>query len=213
MANTSWQYPHSEILVFVKAPVPGQVKTRLAVDIGNEMAAAVSETMMYQILGMLQASSIAPVTLYVAGDASHPAIETAGASVQKIQPQIEGDLGARMAQAMTTTLASRKKAILIGTDCPIMQIDYLQQALNAESDVVLGPAEDGGYVLIGMSVDTPSIFTGIDWGTDNVLQQTRNKIDQEKLTVTELDRLWDVDYFTDLQRWLPGVTSKTVFTD
>ena len=142
MANISWQYPDSEILVFTKAPVPGQVKTRLAVDIGDEMAAAVSETLLYQTLNILQVSSIAPVTLYVAGDRSHRAIKKASELVHNVKPQIDGDLGARMAQAITTTLENRKKAILIGTDCPMMHIDYLHQALTTESDVVLGPAED-----------------------------------------------------------------------
>jgi hypothetical protein len=95
--------------------------------------------------------------------------------------------------------------VLIGTDCPAMNADYLRRAcryLDAGSAVVLGPAEDGGYVLIAARTCDRRLFSDIPWSSDRVLQLTRARLRALKLPYKELDTLWDVDRPEDLRRWL-----------
>ena len=95
--------------------------------------------------------------------------------------------------------------LLIGTDCPVMTTDYLACALDnleQRQDVVLGPSEDGGYVLIGARQVQRSWFTGIPWGSHDVLERSRQKIIASGMRYAELQPLWDIDHMQDLQRWL-----------
>ncbi len=115
------------------------------------------------------------------------------------------DLGARMDAAIRQTLLKKsvESVILIGTDCPALTERYLDQALLAlESgvDVVLGPAEDGGYVLVGMRRPIGAVFEDIPWGTERVMQRTLEALKAKELTYRLLDTLWDVDRPEDLAR-------------
>ena len=110
-----------------------------------------------------------------------------------------------MSHALTSALADgANQAIIIGTDCPLMSPAYIAQAESAleTADVVLGPAEDGGYVLIGCKRAEPALFRDIDWGTDQVLEQTLRAASQAQRSVAVLDTLWDVDRPEDWQRFL-----------
>ena len=120
------------------------------------------------------------------------------------EAQPDGNLGARMQAACTHHFAHHpgQPLLLIGTDCAVLAPGHLQQAAQAlqQNDVVLIPAEDGGYVLIGMRRLAPEVFEGIAWSTAEVLAQTRNQLRRAAVTWQELPTLWDVDEPADWQR-------------
>jgi len=114
------------------------------------------------------------------------------------------DLGQRMYAALQRALRDAEFALLIGTDCPVMTGDYLDQAcrqLQTGKDLVVGPAEDGGYVLIGARHGYSELFESIPWGTAEVLQATRERAQSLGLRYAELAVLWDLDTPADLARW------------
>ena len=109
-----------------------------------------------------------------------------------------------MFSALNLSLGDARYCILIGTDCPVMSADYLEQAFHALDqglDVVIGPAEDGGYVLIGASRVEVSWFNNIDWGSQRVLEQSRQALISSAASFQELQPLWDIDQIGDLNRW------------
>ena len=203
--RTQWLYPESRILLFAKAPTPGQVKTRLGKAIGDDEAARVYTLWMEAIVQRLAAARLAPLELWVSPNAELPLfrrlVETCGVEL-RIQPG--GDLGQRMHQVMMHTLALHRQAVLIGSDCPVMQADYVERALKAMDqgiDTVIGPAEDGGYVLLGLRQDVPSLFTNIPWSTKQVMQMTRRQLMAAGQLWAELETLWDIDSPEDYRRW------------
>jgi rSAM/selenodomain-associated transferase 1 len=117
-----------------------------------------------------------------------------------LRPQPEGDLGARMLAAIAT---GRDSVLVMGTDCPALTDVHLRSAASAlreGADVILIPAEDGGYVLIGMRSPQPTLFSGIPWGTNAVLAETRSRVIAQRLVLAERPPLWDVDTDSDLAR-------------
>ncbi|MEI6068220.1 MAG: TIGR04282 family arsenosugar biosynthesis glycosyltransferase, partial [Methylococcaceae bacterium] len=114
------------------------------------------------------------------------------------------DLGARMHNAFCLALKSYSCALLIGCDCPSLTEQDLEEALTALSQkacCVLGPAEDGGYVLIGLNQPHPELFDTMPWGTDLVLEQTRSRIQHNNLLYHALKQQWDLDTPQDLARY------------
>jgi rSAM/selenodomain-associated transferase 1 len=126
-----------------------------------------------------------------------------GWPVSEVFLQPDGDLGVRMAHALRNGVSRAPKTILIGTDCPPIDAAYVKQAFETLNthDVVLGPAEDGGYGLIGVKNTVPDIFSGIDWGTDKVLAQTCRKLNAQRINYALLPLIWDVDRPEDLPRY------------
>jgi uncharacterized protein len=140
------------------------------------------------------------VTLWGAPDATHPAFALLQAHGVKLMPQADGDLGARMLAALA---AAGGPALVIGTDCPVLSTADLRNAaaiLRSGTDVVVLPAEDGGYVLIGARRTESTIFSGMTWSTPQVMEETRTRLRQAKLTWQEPATLWDVDLPEDLER-------------
>ena len=108
-----------------------------------------------------------------------------------------------MQHALIQVLRGNKQVLVVGTDCPLIDKTYLNSAFEAlqhGNGVVLGPAEDGGYVLIGMKRFNYALFAGISWGTDRVLEQTRAALVRTGWTWSELEPLWDIDRPDDLYR-------------
>lgn len=121
----------------------------------------------------------------------------------ELHNQPNGDLGRRMAFAFSKTLKRASSAILIGTDCPsLTQADLKEAAeiLAQGFDAVIGPAEDGGYVLLGLRHYVPDLFSGISWGTNRVMEKTRLRLRRLKWRWHELPERWDVDRPEDLER-------------
>ncbi len=203
--SADFRYPTARIIVFAKAPEHGKVKTRLAAGIGADAALAVYRQLLEQTVTTVAASRLAPVELHIAGDPQHPFVQLlarrAGATVVA---QRGNDLGERMYYALDTVLQQGESALLIGTDCPVMDETYLEHALQhlaGETEMVIGPSEDGGYVLIGATRAEAQIFDNIHWSSDRVMQQTRDALHHTGIRYSELEVLWDVDHPDDYRRW------------
>jgi uncharacterized protein len=192
------------ILVFAKAPVAGQVKTRLEPVLG---ARALAQLQQRLIRGTLQTAvqvAQARTELWCAPDATHPFFRQCARDFDiALRTQTGHDLGERMGYALQSALSADGCALLIGTDCPCLTPGYLAAARDALSEacpVVFGPAEDGGYGLVGMARFVPEIFSGIDWGGPRVMQHTRDRLIESTVAWRELPELWDIDRPADLQR-------------
>ncbi len=205
MINAEFKYPAAKILVFAKAPVEGKVKTRLASSIGDEAALRFHVQMLERTLAMACRYKLAKVELHVSGNTEHPLIQSLARQYDiLVRTQTGSDLGEKMHHALEGALHSSRYCVLIGTDCPAMNVDYLANALTAlvrGQDAVLGPAEDGGYVLIGARRLDRDWFSDIAWGSRHVLEQCRQKIKAGGARLEELQTLWDVDRIADFQRW------------
>jgi uncharacterized protein len=191
----------STIAILAKAPVPGLAKTRLIPSIGAHAAAVLQERLTERAVETTLAAGVGPVTLWCAPDPSHPAFrDLVARHAVTLKRQPESDLGARMLAAMA---ASARPKLVIGSDCPALTPAHLRAAANAlgNAEVVLIPAEDGGYVLIGARAAHPSLFAGIAWGTATVLAETRARIAALGLSAAELPALWDLDTENDLARF------------
>lgn len=197
-------YPDAKIIVFAKTPIAGKVKTRLIPALGEQGAKQLHCQMLQHTLNTLTTRPLASVELHCAPTINDKQLKQLAKDHQlELHQQQGADLGERMAYALQQTLYTQQSAILIGTDCPAIDIDYIQQAieeLDNGHDIVIGPAEDGGYVLIGVKLFNSELFKDIDWGSGRVLQQTKHKIDQLDLSLKELDTLWDIDNPHDLRR-------------
>ncbi len=199
-----WSYPHVRMLVFAKAPAPGMVKTRLVPLLGAKGAARLHRRLVLHTLQQLSAAGLAPGELWCAPD---PAARFFRACRERwgiaLRRQRGGSLGERMGFALRATLRRAEAGVLLGTDCPAVTPAYLRaglQALQAGNDAVLGPAEDGGYVLLGARRYAPELFTGIPWGSSGVLEETRRRLRQLGWRWHELETLWDVDRPEDYAR-------------
>lgn len=189
------------LAILAKTPAPGAVKTRLIPALGAEGAAALQARLVERTVEIACAAAIGPMTLWVTPAPPH-AYFTALASrfPLGLAVQPDGDLGARMLAACQ---AAGGPAIVIGTDCPALTPSHLHEAadaLRAGSDVVVIPAEDGGYVLIGSRQPQPPLFDGMTWGVERVMAETRRRVAQHGLRSRELPPLWDVDRPKDLAR-------------
>ena len=197
-------FPDAKLILFTKAPVPGQAKTRLIPALGDEGAAELQRRMTRHTVDMVFSAAFTNVELQAfpnTQDASFLAL--LDDYCIELNAQQGNDLGDRMAHAFEQALAVYDYAIIIGTDAPALDADIVKQAIEQLAsgvDVVMCPAEDGGYALVGLSKPNQQIFTDIDWGTDRVYQQTLQRIQQAQLSLAELPLLWDVDRPEDLAR-------------
>ncbi len=194
-----------QLLIFSKYPTAGEAKTRLIPALGAEGAArlhrhlteiAVETARLWQ----QQGDCLRRITLHYTGAAESDFIDWLKTDFPCYE-QSGNDLGERMARAFATAFADGARAAIgIGTDVPALSPSLLNKAENAlvNHDLVLGPATDGGYYLIGMKENHSEIFSGIDWGTDKVFNQTLEIARRLKLTVTLLDELSDIDRPEDL---------------
>jgi rSAM/selenodomain-associated transferase 1 len=187
------------IALLAKAPIPGFAKTRLIPALGAHGAATLQELLTEQAVAMAVAAETGLVTLWAAPDCKHPTLlELTRRFPVALQEQPEGDLGARMLAAIE---AAEGPVLVIGTDCPHLVPSHLRdaaQALRAGSDVAIIPADDGGYVLIGLRRPQPDLFTGMTWSHDQVMARTRERIAQRKLSLREFSSLPDIDEPEDL---------------
>lgn len=200
--------PTQCLLVFAKAPVPGQVKTRLIPAIGAEQAAALHTRLLHQTLSTASRSTTWQTELWCHPEASNRDLVTAAERHGALLREQSGaDLGQRMHNAFVSTLAGAERAVLIGTDCPGLTTDHINRAFEAlrrGAEVVLGPAIDGGYYLIGLDQPAARLFADIAWGSDTVLAITRRRVQGLGLRLQELTVLRDLDRPEDL-RYFPAL--------
>ena len=203
------QFPDSRILIFTKAPIPGDVKTRLIPSLGAEEAAALHCTLLEKTVKQAVTANLAPVECWCTPEMEHPVfLRLAADCGVGLERQLGADLGERMHRAVRRALRDSRSVLLIGADCPALSVTHLRQSLHwleSGMDTVLGPAEDGGYVLLGLTRTDPSLFEGIEWGTDMVLSDTRDRLSTLGWQWRELETLWDLDRPKDLDRYLEMV--------
>ena len=200
------------IMVFARAPIPGKCKTRLIPALGEKGAAHLHASLVDQTLSRVQSIGAANITLWCS-----PSIEDAFfQSCAKrhgiaLKAQRGQDLGSRMQHAFETTLRSTPWAVILGTDCPELQSSDVLQAiddLRNGADAVAGPAFDGGYYLLGLRRTSASLFRQMPWGTENVWEITRNRLEKLGWSYTtttwrhDLDRPEDLEHFPKLLDFL-----------
>ena len=196
-----------QLIIFTRYPTVGQVKTRLITALGAVGAAELHRQMAVHTLAQvqeLQKNHPLMVTIYFAGQQHRSKmVDWLGAEWQ-YQQQVEGDLGVRMVKAFSDTLQlGMRKVVIIGTDCPSLTAGIIQDSFKqlSDHDLVLGPAIDGGYYLIGLRSIIPELFIDIPWSTDVVLSKTMEIAQQQHLSTALLPTLADVDRPADLSVW------------
>ena len=194
------------LIVFAKAPVAGYVKTRLIPLIGAQGAAVLQRQLIERTLATAREARVGRIELHGAPDSSDPFLRAcADRYGARLLSQSDGDLGQRMAFALSQALAESSHAILIGTDCAVLTIQHLGETyrlLRAGAHAVIAPAEDGGYALIGLNRFDARLFTAIAWSTPGVLNQTQARLSELGWQWQTLDTVWDVDRPEDYQRML-----------
>ena len=200
-ANATLPQP-TRVVVLAKAPQPGQVKTRLIPVLGAAGAALLARQMLARTLQTALAAKLGPVELCMSpapGDAAWQGVDVLQGVLCSAQGK--GDLGERMARAvMRVTRRERQAVLLIGTDCPALTAQHLQQVTQAlqHHDAVMLGAHDGGYVLLGLKAPCPAIFTDMPWSTPMVATQTLQRLAAQGLRVWQGPVLHDIDEPTDL---------------
>jgi rSAM/selenodomain-associated transferase 1 len=182
------------LIIFLKAPQVGAVKTRLAAALGAPAATAAYRRMVETLLTGLHRLENVELR-HTPDDAVRELVDWQRPG-WRMARQGSGDLGTRLQRAFQESFgAGRQRVVIIGSDCPYVRAADIEEAWNALAmvDVVIGPARDGGYWLIGLRSEQPDLFTDIPWSTDDVLAQTLQRCQAQALAVTELRELVDID--------------------
>ncbi len=191
--------PPEHLIIFVKNPIPGQVKTRIARTVGDEKAAAVYQELLNYTQELVQSFAGHRVVYY--GDFLNP---DDGWNGYDKQIQTGADLGERMLNAFREQFSKgAQKAVIIGSDCFDIRPDHLERAFRTldVANVVIGPATDGGYYLLGMSQFHPFLFQNMPWSQPDLRQRTERALLQHGLTVEQFDELTDIDEWADYERY------------
>jgi rSAM/selenodomain-associated transferase 1 len=195
-----------KVQVFAKAPVPGQVKTRLLPRLGAHGAAALQARLLEYAISKAADAGIGRLELWCAPDTHHPFLrECARRFDADLKAQGLGNVGQRMRNALAAASEEGCSALLMGSDCPSLQAEDLLaavDALRAGHDAAFVPAEDGGYVLIATRQAPAALFDGIEWGGPLVMAQTRERLSRLGWRWRELQPRWDIDRPEDYDRLL-----------
>lgn len=206
--------PEKTVLCFCKYPDPGMVKSRLAKDLGGELAAAVYRVMLEHTVQTISAGDHA-LALHCFPDTQHAFFEYCSNKYDiPLYKQQGSSLGERMFHAICTHLKDGQPVVLVGSDCPELALDHINEAfrlLKAGNDIVLGPARDGGYALIGVTRIDGLVFEGISWSTGQVLEQTLSNINALRWKSSCLPEVRDVDTLEDYQYFLDHKDHRHLF--
>ena len=187
------------LIVFVKNPIPGSVKTRLQTRYAPDQVAALYTAFVRDVLARAESIDVDQrVIAFDPPDAESEvrALFGGGKAQWQYVPQVQDDLGVRMREALVQQLdAGASGAVLIGTDIPSLPAYHITQAFDLlrTKDVVLGPSTDGGYYLVGVSRSTPEIFEDVEWSTFSVLSQTIDRVQRAGHTLGLVPPWFDVD--------------------
>jgi len=193
----------SQLIVFVRAPQPGKVKTRLAAGIGNEAAARAYRSLVDRLVHRLE--RLRQVELHYDPPGAEEQIRPWLQPGWTARPQAAGDLGGRMQTAFATAFnGGADRVAIIGTDCPDIAVDDIAAAWNGldTGDLVLGPAVDGGYWLIALRAPQPILFSQMPWSTSNVLVETMARASRLGLQTRLLRELRDIDTAEDWREFV-----------
>ncbi len=193
--------PSRALLVFAKAPVPGRVKTRLAVDVGFVEAASIYRALGQAVLEKVRGGPHRTVVFFDPPEGRKDMEAWLGKDDLEFVPQAPGNLGVRLEASFRWAFGWADQVVVVGTDTPDVDGTVVLEAFRRleGSDLVLGPSEDGGYYLLGLKAPAPDLFAGIPWSTGAVLEETRARAHALGLSGSTLPILTDVDTFDD---WL-----------
>jgi uncharacterized protein len=180
--------PRRAVVVIAKEPVPGAVKTRLAATLGDDGAARAAAAMLADTVVGMAAVDAEPWVCFAPGFG--------------LLAQVEGDLGDRLAACLAALLgAGADQVVIVGADTPQVPRATYEAAFTLldQVDLVLGPARDGGYYLVGAKAALPELFVGVPMGTDAVLEVTMQRAARRRLRVGTVPTLRDLDQLEDLQ--------------
>ena len=201
-----FEFPRARLALYTRAPVAGRVKTRMHSHLGEPGALALHKALIEHMMHKTTQASLCPVQLWVAADPDevfpHEYFLTL-CKENEIHAQEGGCLGARMRHTAQMLLAQADYVLIVGTDCASVDADYLRDALRlleAGENIVIGPAEDGGYVLLGLRITPDALFEEVPWGSERVMEVTRRNLRAAGLGWRELPLRWDVDTPQDLSR-------------
>ena len=198
------------LIVFVKAPRPGLVKTRLARSLGPQAACAAYLRLVEMLLSGFRL--LDQVELCFTPDDAASEIQAWMRKPWSAAPQGQGDLGRRLVSAFERAFTDgMKRVAIIGADCPAVTVPDIHESFAAlrDHDVVVGPAMDGGYWLVGMNGMHSRLFDDISWGTERVFSETMNHIRNAGLTVQVLRELEDVDTEEEWRRFVANENNRT----
>jgi rSAM/selenodomain-associated transferase 1 len=200
-----YDYHDAVLMIFCKAPIPGQAKTRLMPYLSAVEAAELHCELSESALQMATQNGLCQVQLWCSPTTVHPFFTAAALAYPITLHQQQGDgLGERMSHAFNSALLGFRRALIIGCDSPSLKVCDLEQALVAlekPKTCVVAPAEDGGYVMIGLNQIANELFTAIDWGGAHVFEQTLRRIEALGFHYAGLKAQWDVDNPEDLARY------------
>ena len=193
-----------QLTIFTRYPEPGHTKTRLISALGEEGAAALQKELTEQTLQkverLVKTSTIEPVICFEGGDQN--AMRNWLGHDRLYSPQADGDLGTKLIKAFDEAFSGgAHRVVTIGCDCPALCREHISRAFDALyfKDLVLGPASDGGYYLIGIKYPIKELFEDIPWGTDKVFEKTVSLAQHLGLSIEILEELHDVDRPEDLR--------------
>lgn len=193
------------LLIFVKAPSPGTVKTRLARSLGEHHAVELYKNFVFDVLDAAEKSNY-PITICCEPAAKEGAIASWLGTMRHYEKQEGADLGEKMKAAFSRAfLAGSDAVLLVGSDIPELTASIIQSAFESlqDHDIVLGPSFDGGYYLIGFRKKSfmPQVFEGIHWSSNTVFQETMKVLAQARMRVSLLPLLRDLDTIEDLEQF------------
>lgn len=189
------------LLIFAKEPRPGRVKTRLAAGIGAEEASRVYRWLGRKVVDQLRGGPYRLIVAFDPPDARAEMMDWLGSEGLEFLPQVPGDLGSRLGAAVRTGFRQGRLVVVAGTDAPDLDSAMADEAFRrlSEVDLVLGPATDGGYYLLGLKSEVADLFQNIPWSTPEVLATTLDRAGAMGLSVATLPALSDVDTAEDLR--------------
>ncbi len=190
------------IQLFLKAPIPGYVKTRLARTLGDVRACAVYKALVHRQIKALPAGW--PLEIHFTPPKAEASIQSWIVGADRYVPQADGNLGARLAAAAASAFRRRSgQVFLIGADCPTLDEETFYSGLAAlthGNDVAFGPTRDGGYYLLALKLFEPALFQGIPWSTPEVLERSLQQAEFAGLIATLLEEKDDIDDWDSLRR-------------
>jgi rSAM/selenodomain-associated transferase 1 len=192
------------IMVFSKAPVVGEVNTRLVPYITAQQAALLHEELTRDRLQMCTSAGACDVQLWCSPDTSHRFfVDCRRRYDVQLKQQYGKDLGERMSNALKAMLGRYNKIVIIGSDAPVLDMNTIDAVFNqlTHSQIVLVPAEDGGYVLLGATVQHDDMLRDVPWGTEKVLASTLDNFERLNFDYALVGESWDVDRPEDLERY------------
>jgi rSAM/selenodomain-associated transferase 1 len=190
------------IILFLKYPLPGQVKTRLARSIGNEEAARIYKKMAEIVIAAARQTAGANILFFLDNDRFFKECAEWLGAKENLRVQCGDDIGQRMADAFNIAFdEGNKKVLLLGTDIPSLTVSIIQKAFAdlEQNDSVLGQTMDGGYYLIGLKSSADFLFKNMMWSTNTVFSETHARIENNGMTCGQLPLLRDIDTLEDLE--------------